>query len=50
MKELIHPRGYTYRISIGATVFAFIVTNIFNYWRPVMCSDCFWPYGVPFTF
>jgi len=27
-----------------------IVVNIMNFQRPVGCFDCFFPYGIPFTF
>jgi hypothetical protein len=27
-----------------------VVVNIANFLRPVWCADCFFPYGLPFTF
>jgi hypothetical protein len=32
----------------GAAIFG--VVNLSNFLRPVTCWDCFFPYGIPFTF
>ena len=32
------------------TCLLYIVVNLGHFLRPVNCGDCFFPYGVPFTF
>jgi hypothetical protein len=39
-----------YAISLLAAVFLFAVVNYFHLTRPVTCWDCFFSYGLPFTF
>ncbi len=33
-----------------AAALILVVVNIANFLRPVWCADCFFPYGLPFTF
>ena len=46
--------GNTARIRFQWCVIAaasiLVVVNIANFLRPVGCADCFFPYGLPFTF
>jgi hypothetical protein len=28
----------------------FVLVNLYHWFRPVTCWDCFFPYGLPFTF
>ncbi len=39
-----------YALSFAATGLIFIVANTAHVLRPVWCADCFFPYGIPFTF
>jgi len=39
-----------YRIALAATSLAFVLANTVHFLRRVTCYDCFFPYGVPFTF
>lgn len=38
-----------YVSSLTLSVAAFATANYLNWKDPVHCSDCFWPFGVPFT-
>ena len=38
-----------YAIALAATSLVFAAANTIHFLRPVTCSDCFFPYGVPFT-
>lgn len=38
-----------YGTAFIATCLVFVAANVFNVLRPVSCSDCFFPYGMPFT-
>jgi hypothetical protein len=46
------PTGtlYKYGIAVAATGLVFVVVNTIHFLRPATCSDCFFPYGVPFAF
>jgi len=39
-----------YRIAFAAISAVLIAANVVHFLRPVTCWDCFFPYGVPFTF
>ncbi|HEV3511222.1 MAG TPA: hypothetical protein VGS05_05925 [Candidatus Sulfotelmatobacter sp.] len=39
-----------YRLALAATCLSFVVANTVHLLRRVTCYDCFFPYGVPFTF
>jgi hypothetical protein len=39
-----------YAISLLAALALFVALNLFHFLRPVTCWDCFFPYGLPFTF
>jgi hypothetical protein len=39
-----------YGIALAAVGLMFVVANTFHFLRSVTCDDCFFPYGVPFTF
>jgi hypothetical protein len=39
-----------YLSSVIASFCLFGIANYFNITRPVICDDCFFPYGLPFTF
>jgi hypothetical protein len=39
-----------YGIALAATCLVFVVANTVHLVRRVTCYDCFFPYGVPFTF
>lgn len=39
-----------YGIALATTGLAFVVANTVHFLRRVTCYDCFFPYGVPFTF
>ena len=39
-----------YSIAFATTGLVFVVANTVHFLRPVTCWDCFFPYGVPFTF
>jgi hypothetical protein len=39
-----------YGIALAATCLVFVVANTVHFVRRVTCYDCFFPYGVPFTF
>jgi len=39
-----------YSIALAATCLSFVVANTLHLLRRVTCYDCFFPYGVPFTF
>jgi hypothetical protein len=41
---------HRYQISTIAALVAFAIINVIHRFRPVTCWDCFWPYGLPFTF
>jgi hypothetical protein len=38
-----------YAIALAAAGLVFAAANTVHFLRPVTCSDCFFPYGVPFT-
>ena len=42
-------RSQRYGIALFATIWVFGVVNTLHFLRPVTCSDCFFPYGLPFT-
>ena len=46
------PTGvlYRYGVALVATSLLFVVANTAHFLRRVTCYDCFFPYGVPFTF
>ena len=46
------PTGvfYRYGVALVATGLVFVVANTAHFLRRVACYDCFFPYGVPFTF
>jgi len=39
-----------YSVALAATCLSFVVANTVHLLRRVTCYDCFFPYGVPFTF
>jgi hypothetical protein len=39
-----------YSVSLLLPLCAFGIANNLNLWRPETCSDCFFPYRLPFTF
>jgi hypothetical protein len=39
-----------YKITIVVTAIVFVIVNTIHFLRPVTCFDCFFPYGLPFTF
>jgi hypothetical protein len=39
-----------YSIGLLLSICTFGIANNLNLWRPETCSDCFFPYGLPFTF
>ena len=39
-----------YGVSLSMGVCLFVAINYKNFFRPHICSDCFFPYGLPFTF
>src|SRR5215469_14720677 len=39
-----------YTLAFAATALVFGVLNTLHFLRPVTCSDCLFPYGLPFTF
>jgi hypothetical protein len=39
-----------YVASLFVSVVLFAALNLVHFLRPEICSDCFFPYGVPFTF
>jgi hypothetical protein len=39
-----------YGICVLLSACALGIANEVHSWRPVPCSDCFWPHGIPFTF
>lgn len=39
-----------YRASMIGVALLFGIVNMFHFLRPVDCADCFFPYGLPFTF
>jgi hypothetical protein len=41
--------SHRYRLALAVSGLAFVVANTIHFLRPVSCSDCFFPYGVPFT-
>jgi len=41
---------YRYGVALVATGLVFVVANTAHFLRRVTCYDCFFPYGVPFTF
>jgi hypothetical protein len=43
-------RAFGYVVGLLASIGLFSVLNYRHFHRPVVCSDCFFPYGVPFTF
>ncbi|HJX84297.1 MAG TPA: hypothetical protein VJ723_08140 [Candidatus Angelobacter sp.] len=43
-------RAFGYAVGFFASIGLFSVINYRHFHRPVNCSDCFFPYGVPFTF
>ena len=46
------PKGTSYRfgITFAATGLSFVIANTAHFLRRVTCYDCFFPYGLPFTF
>jgi hypothetical protein len=46
------PTGQSYRYSIvfAATGLLFMIVNTTHFLRRANCADCFFPYGLPFTF
>jgi hypothetical protein len=45
--------GFTrWSLGIGllVSVCVFAVTNLYYFKQPFTCFDCFYPYGLPFTF
>jgi hypothetical protein len=41
---------HKYSLAVAATALVFVVVNTILFLRPETCADCFFPYGVPFTF
>jgi hypothetical protein len=41
--------SHKYALAVAATALVFVAVNTILYLRPATCSDCFFPYGVPFT-
>ena len=41
---------HTYTIALAATGLVFVIANTAHFLRPHWCWDCFFPYGLPFTF
>jgi hypothetical protein len=39
-----------YGVAFAATSLTFMIANTAHFLRPVTCFDCFFPYGLPFTF
>jgi len=39
-----------YGIGLVTSLCVFGVANLLHFLRPVTCYDCFFPYGLPFTF
>jgi len=39
-----------YEIAVAATALVFVIVNTIHFLRPATCFDCFFPYGLPFTF
>jgi hypothetical protein len=42
-------RPQRYGAALLITIWAFGVLNTLHFLRPVTCSDCSFPYGLPFT-
>jgi hypothetical protein len=40
---------YRYSFALALAGLTFVVANTIHFLRPISCSDCFFPYGVPFT-
>jgi hypothetical protein len=45
----VTSRSQRYGVAFFITIWAFGVVNTLHFLRPVTCSDCFFPYGFPFT-
>ena len=41
-------RRFQWCVTAAASIL--VIVNITNLFRPISCYDCFFPYGVPFTF
>lgn len=41
--------SYRYRLALALACLTFMVANTIHFLRPITCSDCLFPYGVPFT-
>jgi hypothetical protein len=39
-----------YLFSVVAATLVWACANLAHYYPRVTCWDCFWPYGLPFTF
>jgi len=42
--------SHTYGIAFATTGLMFVIANTAHFLRRVTCYDCFFPYGLPFTF
>jgi hypothetical protein len=49
-RERPWTRSRRYRVAFAATGLIFVAANTMHFLRPVTCYDCFFPYGLPFTF
>lgn len=41
--------SFRYSFALALAGLTFVVANTIHFLRPITCSDCFFPYGVPFT-
>ena len=41
--------AYRYGFGLAVSGLTFVAANTIHFLRPITCSDCYFPYGVPFT-